>query len=931
MRILLRMTHAARMSHQHAATVCQLLKRAAGELRLEADFPPGVVFDAVEVGRMSLEKDSTYAFGLTFWDPADDACRARCEQLVEALHRLGTSGPVRDSGLGGNYRVERCHSLVEPDAVSPVAIPAEWLEAQVRAAQAQEFLTLRWLTPLCAHLPGKQGFFDADTFLVDELLDRLVGRLKKACHLDLDPPALHGSDVKIVEPPGLARLHWIKWQYGEQASAHPGGDGSSGRDARHGRKTDQLSGQLYGVMGRIAIRLRQPEWIRPLVLGQYACVGEKTNFGLGRYAIEETQACLPPGVPRYLRAPRAEPLARLAMAGPAMRHEAERLDVPLEDVRRLADQVCGGTFHPQPAARFLLPDSKPRVISVPSRPERVLQRAVHELLAPVLDRFLSDSCIAYRRGLGRRDAARRIQEAFREGWRWALKADFHQFFDSVDHALLRDRLEVFVQDDDLVGLLMQWVEAGAPQPGRGLPTGAVVSPLLANLFLQSFDEAVRRDGGRLVRYADDFVLLFRDPAAGHKVLERAAELAERLRLHLNDEKTKLLELETTPFDFLGFRFFSEQGWQFHGGGLVQVEDLGWHEAPKQRDVAARRTLPGEQGLEPSRSGTWIVGPQVDWIGIDGSDVVCRSRSQGTEDRFPRRRVRELIALGPATVDHSLFRHRDEDPIQLLIADDSGRWTCAVCEPPPLELAELVKVQVAVAGDPQRSLGIARRLIAAKLANHATLALAYPPRGGPGTLAQRLRELAADAARAEDPQQLLGIEGSGAALWYGEFAQRIDRRYRFEHRVHPAASDPVNVMLNIGQTLLHRLICLTLIREGFAPSIGFFHQPSWRHAALASDLQEVFRHLVDRAVIEATGVIAPGEFHETDRGPFSLHIEPGAYRTLVASVFKMLATRCVAQHQEAARPYRLHIASLARSLHRHLLNPAAEIKIFEYVT
>lgn len=110
----------------------------------------------------------------------------------------------------------------------------------------------------------------------------------------------------------------------------------------------------------------------------------------------------------------------------------------------------------------------------------------------------------------------------------------------------------------MVELLMQWVAAGAPQPGRGLPTGAVVSPLLAKLFLEQFDRQVQEDGGLLVRYADDFVLLFRDPGKGRQVLARAAEVAEQLKLRLNDDKTKLLELENTPFDFLSFRFFSEK-------------------------------------------------------------------------------------------------------------------------------------------------------------------------------------------------------------------------------------------------------------------------------------------------------------------------------------------------------------------------------------
>lgn len=570
------------------------------------------------------------------------------------------------------------------------------------------------------------------------------------------------------------------------------------------------------------------------------------------------------------------------------------------------------------------------MLAVPSRSERALQRGVHEILMPVLDRFLSDSCQAYRRGLGRRTAAERIHKAYHAGWRWALRSDFHHFFDSVDHRLLRQKLEVFIQDDSMVELLMKWVVSGAPQPGRGLPTGAVISPLLANLFLQDFDQQVESDGGFLVRYGDDFVLLFRDPGKGRSVLERANELASHLKLHLNDDKTKLLDLDKTPFDFLGYRFFSEKEWQYRGDGLKQVEDLGWHEAPKGREPVTRHPLAGEQGLETSRAGLWIVGPQVDWIGIEGKDVVCRSQQNGTEDRFQRRRISELVVLGTPTLDRSLFRDREEESLGMLIANDAGRWTCAISDEPPQELPQLVRAQVALAGDAVRSLEIAQRLIAAKLRNHAAVALAYPARNASGKLVERLYALAEQVKSINTVQELLGLEGAGGAAWYGEFDKRIDRQFTFERRVHPHAEDPVNVLLNLTQTILHRFITLTLIREGFATSIGIMHVESERHAALASDLQEPYRHLMDRVVIELTHTLSPGEFHTTGNSHFALRMEAGTYRTVVAAVFRMLATECVMTGQEVARSYRRQIATMGRTLHRHLLNPEAGFKVMEHI-
>jgi len=510
-----------------------------------------------------------------------------------------------------------------------------------------------------------------------------------------------------------------------------------------------------------------------------------------------------------------------------------------------------------------------------------------------------------------------------------LRSDFHRFFDSVDHQLLREKLEVYVQDDEMVNLLMQWVESGAPWPGRGLPTGAVISPLLANLFLDDFDRQVQADGGLLVRYADDFVLLFRDPSQGRKILDQARTLAEEMKLHLNENKTRLIDLNQTPFDFLGFRFFAEKDWQFHGEGLVQIEDLGWQEAPRGQPLPTQFPLPGEHGPETTRAGTWIVGPDIDWIGIQGPDIVCRSQNLGTEDRFQRRRVSELIVLGPATLDRSLFSNRSEDTFHLMIADDVGRWISSLQDEPPVELPQLVRAQVALGDDPPRRLALAKQLIAAKLRNYAALAAACPARGGRTQLAERLRQFADRTADCQTENELLGVEGAGAAAWYGELSHRIESHYKFERREHPHASDPINVLLNLTQTILHRLICLTLVREGFAVSIGLFHRSGDRHAALASDLQEPFRHLMDRATIEATSRINPGEFHHSDNPNFPIRLEPGAYRLVVASVFKALASQTVCAGQEARRSYRQHIATLARSLHRHLLNPEAKFKVFEY--
>src|SRR5262249_8515873 len=155
--------------------------------------------------------------------------------------------------------------------------------------------------------------------------------------------------------------------------------------------------------------------------------------------------------------------------------------------------------------------------------------------------------------LGRHRAADRIRSLFAQGYHYALRADFRRFFDSIDHRLLEDRLDAYLDDRPMVELIMGWARHGAIAAGRGLPIGAPLSPVRSNLFLDSFDEEIERAGGRLVRYADDFLILYRTHAEAEAAFELATRQAEALLLELNGAKTAVLDLKE-PFEFLGFRF-----------------------------------------------------------------------------------------------------------------------------------------------------------------------------------------------------------------------------------------------------------------------------------------------------------------------------------------------------------------------------------------
>ncbi len=175
--------------------------------------------------------------------------------------------------------------------------------------------------------------------------------------------------------------------------------------------------------------------------------------------------------------------------------------------------------------------------------------------------------------------------------------------------------------------------------------------------------------------------------------------------------------------------------------------------------------------------------------------------------------------------------------------------------------------------------------------------------------------------------LRGFEGAGAARWYGEFTRRLGKGFHFERRVAPHAEDPVNVLLNIAQTVLYRHAALAIQAVGLVPSIGFFHTPRARFQALAADFQEPFRHLMDRAVIQATHQLAPAAFQRTESGPFALRLSWEALRQFYAMIERLLLPPVSAAGEDEPRTYREQLLRQARSLRRWLLDPAQPFQAF----
>jgi RNA-directed DNA polymerase len=240
------------------------------------------------------------------------------------------------------------------------------------------------------------------------------------------------------------------------------------------------------------------------------------------------------------------------------------------NLERLAAQLRGGTYRPQAVRRAYvkkLGSREKRPLGIPTVRDRIAQGAVRHVLEPIFERDFAEHSYGFRPGRSCKDALRRVAGLLESGLTWVVDADLKSYFDSIPHDRLLKRVRAKVVDGKVLGLveafLKQKVLEGMESwtPEEGTPQGAVLSPLLANLYLDPLDHEMARWGFAMTRYADDFVVQCRSEAEAGEALDaiRAWTQAEGLTLH--PEKTRIVdERQPGGFDFLGYHFECGRRW-----------------------------------------------------------------------------------------------------------------------------------------------------------------------------------------------------------------------------------------------------------------------------------------------------------------------------------------------------------------------------------
>lgn len=507
--------------------------------------------DAVENSHLTYQKNDNYHFGILCLAGGEDLLAL----LLEKLKNLPQSAPFsgEDKPFSDNVKLDKISNIFNQKSVQEFAdieaIDEVTFNQMVKTFNWGNTLSFQWLSPVRikktnnSKLRGEAKYCaDADDLPVEKLFYHLYHNLATLLNASANKEQINA----LIPAAHYQQQHcfWIE------------------NSAKNTNKNPTPCG---GMLGKISISLNQPLdffWQQIIFLTQFIGIGNLYSYGWGRY-------CLSPKIPR---ATPAKSLLKKALSvnnlKDALAHCQQHLNpsqqqhTQIPTVQQL--QINNENYQAPRLTTWhkTKSDGSMRLMATPPFFDRVLQRAVSQIITPALDKIFYRHSYGFRANRSRQQVMQLIKQEYRQGYRWVFESDVDDFFDVIAWGRIEQRLMSIFGNDLCIDLIMKWVKAELDFGKhhiirtRGLPQGAPISPILANLILDDFDNDMQKAGFRLIRFADDFIVLAKDK----KTVEQAQILAQNsLAEHgfeLHPNKTQITH-QDEGYQYLGYLFLRD--------------------------------------------------------------------------------------------------------------------------------------------------------------------------------------------------------------------------------------------------------------------------------------------------------------------------------------------------------------------------------------
>lgn len=337
----------------------------------------------------------------------------------------------------------------------------------------------------------------------------------------------------------------------------------------------------------------------------------------------------------------------------------EALPYLKEHGKELRERIRSGKYTPKPVRRVEIPkpDGGVRKLGIPTVIDRTIQQAISQQLIPIYEPLFSDGSYGYRPKRSAKDAMLKVKEYVEEGYIYAVQLDLSKYFDTINHVMLLNILRRTIKDERVIQLIKRYLKSGVMENGvvmqieEGSPQGGNLSPLLANIYLNEFDQEFARRGVPCIRYADDIVLLAKSKRASERLLESSTKyLEETLKLTVNKDKSRAVSVfSIRNFKFLGFCLGKNGSGVFirvHSKAMKKFRD-------NLRAMSSRRKA---QSLRPALMKMTIYARGwLNYYGIASMKNQIESVNEWLRHRIrmciwkqwkkPRTKLRNLVKLG----------------------------------------------------------------------------------------------------------------------------------------------------------------------------------------------------------------------------------------------------------------------------------------------